>query len=289
MKWYKHISDSLDDPFIFSLMEEFGSDGYLVFFGVIEIYSREFSPKDGWILTGKLSYFRHKLLMSCAKFKKIMSKITKWEVSYFGDTISIYIPKFRELLDESTLKKLREHGKSFRNDSGTIPKTKGTDVDKDGEEDKEKETTIVPATDNKQECKELKNEKNKIFIVPTVEEVATYCKERKNSIDPQYFVDSYTAKGWMVGKNKMKDWKASIRTWEKNNYGGVNGQHDGQNERSTAFRGERTTYSKKEGGGYGNRAGGLGIPNEYKPEPCPIVSEEQRRENLKRVKALIDG
>ena len=40
MKWFKHISDSLDDPFIFDLMTEFKSDGYVVFFGVIEIYSK---------------------------------------------------------------------------------------------------------------------------------------------------------------------------------------------------------------------------------------------------------
>lgn len=140
MKWYKHISDSIDDPFIFSLMEEFGGDGYLVFFGVLEIYSREFKTKDDWKLTEKLSYFRHKLLISQSKFKKILSKISKWEVAYFDDKVSIFIPKFRELLDESTLKKLRESEKSFRNGSGTIPKTEATDkeVDKDLDKDKEK-------------------------------------------------------------------------------------------------------------------------------------------------------
>ena len=54
------------------------------------------------------------------------------------------------------------------------------------------------------------------FVPPTVEEVAEYCRERKNGVDPQYFVDHYTSKGWFVGKSKMKDWKASVRTWEKN-------------------------------------------------------------------------
>jgi hypothetical protein len=141
MKWYKHISDSIDDPFIFSLMEEFRSDGYLVFFGVLEIYSREFQTKDDWKLTEKLSYFRHKLLISQSKFKKILSKISKWEVEYFDDKVSIFIPKFRELLDESTLKKLRESEKSCRNNSGTVPKTEATDkeVDKDLDKDKEEE------------------------------------------------------------------------------------------------------------------------------------------------------
>lgn len=51
-------------------------------------------------------------------------------------------------------------------------------------------------------------------IPPTVEEVAEYCRERNNGVDAQRFVDYYTANGWKVGKNPMKDWKAAVRTWE---------------------------------------------------------------------------
>lgn len=61
------------------------------------------------------------------------------------------------------------------------------------------------------------NIKRKIFQKPTVEEVSEYCKERNNNIDPYTFIDFYESKDWYVGKNKMKDWKACIRTWEKRN------------------------------------------------------------------------
>lgn len=57
----------------------------------------------------------------------------------------------------------------------------------------------------------------KRFIPPTVEEVRSYCAERNNNVDAQRFVDYYTANGWLVGKNKMKDWRAAVRTWERNN------------------------------------------------------------------------
>lgn len=57
-------------------------------------------------------------------------------------------------------------------------------------------------------------EKN-IFIAPTHQEVLEYCIERNNNVDVNKFIDFYESKGWMVGKNKMKNWKASIRTWEK--------------------------------------------------------------------------
>lgn len=59
---------------------------------------------------------------------------------------------------------------------------------------------------------------SKRFSEPTVEEVSAYCRERGNNIDPQRFVDYYTSNGWMVGRNKMKDWKAAVRTWEKQEY-----------------------------------------------------------------------
>ena len=59
------------------------------------------------------------------------------------------------------------------------------------------------------------SKKIKQFIPPTLEEVEAYCKERGNNINPQSFVDFYSSKGWMVGKNKMKDWKACVRTWEQ--------------------------------------------------------------------------
>ena len=60
-----------------------------------------------------------------------------------------------------------------------------------------------------------KIDKSMIFKKPTIEEVKQYCQERKNDIDIHKWFDFYEAKGWMIGKNKMKDWKAAIRTWEK--------------------------------------------------------------------------
>lgn len=57
------------------------------------------------------------------------------------------------------------------------------------------------------------------FTPPSLDEVRAYCKERNNRVDPQKFIDHYTANGWMVGRNKMKDWKAAVRTWERNEYG----------------------------------------------------------------------
>lgn len=60
-------------------------------------------------------------------------------------------------------------------------------------------------------------EKSKRFIPPTIDEVTYYCQERNNGIDAQRFIDFYSARGWIIGKNKMKDWRAAVRTWEGKN------------------------------------------------------------------------
>jgi hypothetical protein len=72
--------------------------------------------------------------------------------------------------------------------------------------------TVTPETETETETETEKRRKR--FTPPTVVEVGEYCRQRKNDVDPQRFVDFYTAKGWKVGRNSMKDWKASVRTWE---------------------------------------------------------------------------
>jgi hypothetical protein len=62
-----------------------------------------------------------------------------------------------------------------------------------------------------------KGSPQKRFVPPSLEEVQAYCSERGNGIDAQAFIDFYASKGWMVGKTKMSDWKAAVRTWESRN------------------------------------------------------------------------
>lgn len=57
-------------------------------------------------------------------------------------------------------------------------------------------------------------------IPPTKAMVEAYCEERNNSIDADKFLNRYEANGWLVGKSKMKDWQAAIRTWEGNGFNG---------------------------------------------------------------------
>jgi hypothetical protein len=76
-------------------------------------------------------------------------------------------------------------------------------------------TSNQQVTTNKNDNKE-KNDNN-TFKPPTADDVKSYCLERNNFVNAETFIDFYESKGWMVGKNKMKDWKACVRTWEKTN------------------------------------------------------------------------
>ena len=90
----------------------------------------------------------------------------------------------------------------------TVPN--GVDSDSDTEIDSEIEPEIGIDSERLRS-----GESKKRFRPPTVEEVEAYCFERNNKVDAERFVDYYTANGWRVGKNPMKDWKAAVRNWER--------------------------------------------------------------------------
>ena len=76
-----------------------------------------------------------------------------------------------------------------------------------------KSKELIDKSLNKEKERETKRKR---FTPPSVDEVREYCKERKNGIDPEAFVDYYEARGWKYGQGKpVVDWKAAVRTWEK--------------------------------------------------------------------------
>jgi uncharacterized protein YdaU (DUF1376 family) len=79
-------------------------------------------------------------------------------------------------------------------------------------------TNHKPLTTNQELSVKDTGTKAKRFMPPSFAQVQNYCTERLNNVDANKFTDHYTSNGWLVGKNKMKDWKAAVRTWEKSNF-----------------------------------------------------------------------
>lgn len=88
-------------------------------------------------------------------------------------------------------------------------------TDTDTESDTESDTVTETESETENRVCADKPQKTKRFTPPTVEEVRAYCKERGNNVDAEKFVAYYTANGWKVGRNAMKDWRAAVITWER--------------------------------------------------------------------------
>lgn len=113
-------------------------------------------------------------------------------------------------------KKQAKQANGCLNKQNNQKQAKQPDTDNDNDTDTDNDTDIVKEKESK---KKSADKPHRSFVPPTVEQVREYCQERKRGVDPQAFVDFYASKGWFVGKNKMKDWKAAVRTWEQRSRG----------------------------------------------------------------------
>ena len=138
--------------------------------------------------------------------------ITHWRINN-------YIPKdrYHETTFQNELQMLT------MNDNREYSPNSVYKVDTDCIQDEYSSDTQIRVEKNsieKNSIEEIREEAGKpprapAFKPPTVEEVAAYCQERQNGIDPEAFVTFYEGTNWFRGKTKIKDWKACVRTWEK--------------------------------------------------------------------------
>ena len=126
------------------------------------------------------------------------------------DDSTIYMAEVTKLIGSETAgaSRVRKHREKQKALQCNTDETKcNTEIELEKEEEKDKEINKNNKSDKPTRTR---------FTPPAREEVQAYCIERKNNVDVERFIDYYTSNGWMVGKNKMKDWKAAVRTWERN-------------------------------------------------------------------------
>ena len=123
-----------------------------------------------------------------------------------SDNVNFLLPYVVENTGSETdaAKRMRE----MRSRNNVTPMLRPCYTEKEKEKDEEKEGEI------EEEIVVAKPQRQR-FTPPSVEEVRAYIVEHGYGVDAQHFVDYYTSNGWMVGRNKMKDWKAAVRTWAR--------------------------------------------------------------------------
>lgn len=145
------------------------------------------------LIRNQLDRDREKYEKTCEKNKAIAKK--RWENTRAYESIPEHT---------NTCESISEHTSICESVPGHTDTD--TDTDTDNDTDIDTETDIECNNNNT-----MKNKRSNIggsrFIKPSAEEVRAYCKERGNNVDPEAFVNFYNSKGWMIGKNHMKDWK----------------------------------------------------------------------------------
>ena len=88
--------------------------------------------------------------------------------------------------------------------------------------------------------------KAKRFVKPTLSQITQYCLERNNNVNAEQFYDYYESNGWKVGKNAMKDWKACVRTWERNEYRKPNSKKNSKEDAINVVRELMNEYANEQ-------------------------------------------
>lgn len=132
----------------------------------------------------------------------------------------------RRMVKESEISRInRENGKKGGSPRLTEPLNRKEEKS-DNRKDNPYGISRIQNPESRDQSQNPISEKKK-FSAPSVADVKSYCEERKNSVDAEKFCSFYESNGWRVGKNPMKDWRAAVRTWEKNGIGNGGNAPDG--------------------------------------------------------------
>lgn len=215
--WLKFRDDFFDSKRIKKLRKMAGGDTYVIIYLKMQLKAL----RTGGVLefTGIEKEFAEELALdideSVDDVRVVLAFLLGYGMCECSDNVHYYLPYVTENTGSETAaaQRMRDHRDRLKltERNNVTPLLRECCVEKEIEKEKEKESEI--------EIDAPKGARGR-FAPPTLEEVKEYCRERGNEVDAQRFVDFYEMKGWMVGKNKMKDWRAAVRTWERESSGG---------------------------------------------------------------------
>ncbi len=241
MKWFKH--ETKRKASVKRLIMEYGIEGYGLYMVCLELIAGDLTIDNlTFELEEDAELIAHEFKMDTIKVEKIMHRCIELGLFDLADSGRIRCLELAKMLDESISKntqvkemkrkiteKLDKFNKNpvqipFSSNSGNTPETFGN----------------IPPRIEEKRIEKKRKEKSKAFRPPSVSEVSEYIISRGEKIDADAFVDYYSCKGWMVGKNKMKDWQAAARNW-------VRRQNEFSNKKEDSYT-EYLKYKEKKHG-----------------------------------------
>lgn len=220
--YFSHDSNAKDDPKCMLLIDQLGLEGYGAFWILVEILREQPGYRCPISL---LPILAKRYNITAAKLETVVRSFGLFVIAEDSFFFSTSLNKRMEAMDwKKEQKRLAGIASGEARRLKSISQYSGNQDDDSCNE--QYSNSVRTELEQNEQKKRKENKRNEIkedvytgkasaFIPPTVGDVQSYCNERNNKIDAAYFVDFYASKGWMVGKNKMKDWKAAVRTWER--------------------------------------------------------------------------
>lgn len=215
--FFSHDMNARHDPKISAMRGVYGAEGYGWFWMLNELMAES----DGYQLDCKSKYAFNAYAMQLQCKADILQKfvsdcIEEFEL-YATDGITFWSNSLRKRMqyrDAVSEKRAEAANKRWeKQQSDAIASNNNANaMQNDANKTKQNKTK----QSDKEDSVGTEVPKRTKFTIPTIEQVKAYCDERSNNVDPVKWHDHYTSNGWKVGKNSMKDWKAAVRTWERN-------------------------------------------------------------------------
>lgn len=231
-EYFSHDYRARSDPKLVKVMMHHGLLGIGAYWCIIEMLYEN----GGYILQTEYERIAYELRTEKKLIKSIIEDFQLFSIKqkkFYSLTVLNRLKKRLEKSEKARQSVTVRWGKnepntnSIRSDTNVSQMLNDSNTYKNKKEEKEnkeniisshfeseKQNPIIPYFEKKEKSS-AKKERN--IIPPTIAMVTQYCDTRNNGICPQSFLDHYAAKGWMIGKEKMIDWQAAIRTWEQKN------------------------------------------------------------------------
>lgn len=216
--YFKHDSNARNDEKLLSVRMKYGMEGYGIYWAILE----KLRDDPEYMLQTDYALIAWDLHTSADTVKSVVEDFGLFCLSEDNRFYSERM--MQDMRAWSEIKRVRsEAGKRSAESRAQEKATASveqmsnkcsTNVEQKGEDAAAKPAPAKP--------------KSTRFVPPTIEEVKAYAIERGSRVDPDRWYNFYQSKGWMVGKNGMKDWRAAFRTWERSDNVTVNSQSNGR-------------------------------------------------------------
>ena len=206
--WFSHDLNARDDEKILNMRMKHGWSAYGLYWAIIEMLR----ATENYKLQTNYDSIAFALQTDCDLIKSIVTGfgLFKFEDSFFYSKSLIERMLIKDEKSETASKAANIRWENYRKNQQLNANALQTHSESNADA-----MLIKLSKEKLSKEKEIKDKEN---IPPVFEELKQYCTERNNGIDPQKFYDYYESKGWVVGRTKMKSWKASVRTWENNGF-----------------------------------------------------------------------